>query len=461
LLLGATRREEVWNSEGNVLFIDCGDLVQGGAESWLSGGAIMLKGLEWLDCDAWVLGNHEFDWGPDALQALHDQTTIPMLAANVRKRAGVLAKLKPFIVKEMDGIRVAVIGLTTPGVPLWLPQDLRKGFVFESSRDALARVLPLVRVEEPDVMILAAHQGLQAFGDDEANEIRSIASSFPEIDLIIGAHTHKVYEDVRLNGVLYAQAGYYGNWLGRVDLVYDTVRREVEVAASRAIPVQDAVAPCAGLAEYLGEDLTRAEAYLEETIGMASAPLRAEMGGSRGSAIQELIARAIVEKTGAELVLHGVFNERGLEDGEIRMADIWDIVPYENKIGLLSLTAAELREVLAENLGLADTTHFLGIYGMSYGVDPAKDGPESIQDLLLTDGTRPHGKRRFRVAANSYVLSSGGGRFKTLRRLAFLPETRLEMTDIDTRTAVIDYVRDHSPLAIRHEGILHGADSPD
>ncbi|NKB23826.1 MAG: hypothetical protein GKR87_05500 [Kiritimatiellae bacterium] len=120
LLRCATLIEKIKAREKNVLLVDCGDLIQGGAESYNTQGRVMIKALEWLGYDAWVLENHEFDWGLDKLAKLHDLTTLNMLGANIKtssRKQHPLNKNKPYIMKDIDGVRVALVGLTTPGIP--------------------------------------------------------------------------------------------------------------------------------------------------------------------------------------------------------------------------------------------------------------------------------------------------------------------------------------------------------
>jgi 2',3'-cyclic-nucleotide 2'-phosphodiesterase (5'-nucleotidase family) len=133
----------------------------------------------------------------------------------------------------------------------------------------------------------------------------------------------------------------------------------------------------------------------------------------------------------------------------VRRRDAWRLVPYENRIGVLSLTAQELREVLEENAVLAGSIHFLGAYGVSYELRPDAPRGKRVGDLSLAGGEKPHPRRRFRVAFNSYSLASGGGRFPALRRLADSPTSRARMTDIDTRSALVDYIRKRSPVCVR------------
>lgn len=110
----------------------------------------MVEALEYMRYDAVVIGNHEFDWGVQTLQKLHDRTTLTLLGANIYTRAdkpNPLRKVKPFIVKTVDGVRVALAGLTTPAIPSWIRPYLLKDILFSGSIEALREVMPLVRAQ--------------------------------------------------------------------------------------------------------------------------------------------------------------------------------------------------------------------------------------------------------------------------------------------------------------------------
>ncbi|MFH0909219.1 MAG: bifunctional UDP-sugar hydrolase/5'-nucleotidase [bacterium] len=450
LLRCATLIRQLRAEQPNVLLIDCGDLYQGGAESFLTGGRIMIRAINELKYDAWVLGNHEFDWGIEQLIGLQDTASVPVLAANIVTRPDLknpLSHVRPFMVKEVDGLRIAIIGLITPGVPSWSRPDLLGGLEFEHSVQTLARIMPAVREAEPDIILLATHQGFRPHGDDHANEIKAIAAAFPEIDVIIGGHLHRAIEDVRIRETLYTQAGYYANWLGCVDLSYDTVTRRLVNRVARVLPIGTQVAEDAELKAVFQKDLDRAEEYLAEHVGATRDTLGAKPDAFGRSPVQTLIARAIAEATHAAIVLHGALSKDELVSGEIRMKDVWRIVPYENRIGVMMLTSAELTDILNENMRNRGRIQFMGAYGLDFDTE-RRDGNTVVSRLRLPDGSPLHPRKRFRVAVNSHVLASGGTRFPTMRRIADEPKSRLDFTTLDTRTLVTEYIRKHSPLSL-------------
>lgn len=462
LLRCATLIERVRAERPNTLLVDCGDLFQGSAESYLTDGRIMTRALEWLRYDAWVLGNHEFDWGLPVLQALHDATSLNMLGANIVGRPGLaspLPRVKPYVIREVDGVRVAIVGLITPGVPSWSTPDLLGSALFERSVAALRRVLPQVRAEDPDILLLATHQGFRTYGDDHANEVNAIAREFPDFDAILGGHSHQPVERALVGGqMLFTQAGYYGIWLGQLDLTYDTVARKVVQKQARLHRVDEQVPRHPELEAIVREDLDRAEAYLGERVGSAANEIPFATDAYGRSPVQTLICRAIAEAADAEIVLHGLLDEAALAEGPLTMADVWRVVPYENRIAVALLTAGELEEILRENGQRRNNLQFMGAWGLQYEWGDEGGGAVQIRNLRLADGSDLHPRKRFRVAMNSYVVASGGQRFPRLREIVERPESRLRLLEVDTRSAVRDYIRAHSPLSV--ESLGAGAASP-
>ncbi len=451
LLRCATLIEELRDQYPNALLVDAGDLYQGGIESYLSRGQIMNEALAWLKYDAWVLGNHEFDWGIDVLANAVRRSAVPVLAANVGTRPGAMNPLpdvRPYLIRQVDGVRVALVGLTTDYIPHWIRPDLLGDVVFEDSVDSLRRVLPMVRAERPDIMVLVVHQGYRPFGDSPANQINRIARYFPEFDLIIGGHSHQPVDQVRVNGVLYTQAGYYGIWLGKATLVYDTVARRVIDRSARVIRVGDAYPQHAGLQAALQPQLDEARVRSRQAVGRLGADLTARTRTPGQSGVQQLIARSMAAAVGADIVLHGRLADESLAAGTVYERDIWRIVPYENTIGVLLLTVREIREILEQNVEHIRSGQFLGVYGIHYELHDQAAPGSRVRNMRWADGRPIHARQRVPVALNSYVLASGGGRFMAARRLADDPINRLRMTDIQTRTAVRDFLRANPDIVI-------------
>ncbi len=453
LLRCAALIRDIRAREPNVLLLDGGDLVQGSAASFLNRGAVMITAVKAMRYDALVPGNHEFDWGAANLRRLYAQAEIPVLAANIsvpaaRGGAGSWPG-RPFLVKDLGGARVAVVGLANPLTASWIRPRLLDGLAFEPSAPALRRILPAVREQHPDVLVLVAHQGWRQWGDDAANEINALARAFPEFDVILGAHTHQAVEGFDLQGSLYIQPECYGRRLAKINLRVDPERHRVTRRAAELIAVQADVKPDPALEAACTGALQQARAYLRQELGRSAGELSAQSRFPGQSPVQTLIARAILEAVGAEAVFHGTLTAAALGAGRITMGDVWRIVPYENTIGVARLTPDELREILEENSRYLNSEQFRGVYGLTYELVREPDAGSKtcrVRNIRLADGRALPEGERLRVAFNSHDLASAGARFSRLREIAERPSSRLEETEVDTREAVIAYLRKHQPL---------------
>src|SRR5437667_8266012 len=217
----------------NSILIDVGDVYQGTEVSLRNKGELMIDLFNHLGYDAWVVGNHEFDWGIEAFRQALQRSTMPVLAANTileGKPAGEfadakhpLAKIQPFILKEIAGIKLAIIGITTPGMSFWLPREFTRGIDFQQPVEPVRRAIARAKSEGADAIVMTGHMGLKprAGGDDFANSVISLTSEFPDVAVFIGGHTHQAIPSRLTNGVLFTQADHFGIHVGRVDLLFD------------------------------------------------------------------------------------------------------------------------------------------------------------------------------------------------------------------------------------------------
>jgi 2',3'-cyclic-nucleotide 2'-phosphodiesterase (5'-nucleotidase family) len=499
----ATVIKQTRQQEKNVLLVDAGDTFQGAAVSFLSDGLVMVKVLNHLRYDAWVWGNHEFDWGLEKLAGCAERAEMPILNANVKLVSGrrtphpdplpangergqtfsrlaptrvgerpglqsfagtgegsagssagrIAARLRPFIVREVDGVKVGIVGLNTPGIPSWSRPRLIAGLKFADSVETLREVLPELKAAGAQVNVLVCHQGYRDQGDDYANQVRAIAQNFPEFDAIIGGHTHRDFPEFKVSRVLYCQANYFGIHLGRVDLVYDTDKERVTQARSKTILMDAGVPVDMNLTSLCAEELDRAAKALGTVIGEAKADFGLRGAPQKETPIHNLIFESIagaLERQGVKVdaIVHGILDKKAaLAKGPVTVADIWKVVPYENTIGVARLTPAELREILEENAGAHGSTMFRGIWGLHWTFDSDAEAGQRVVSLTGADGEPlPEGKR-LAVAFNSYDLAGGGDRWKKVRQIVDRPESKLVEYDFQTREAVIEYVRSRGTIA--------------
>ncbi len=459
-----------WRRENpNHFLLDVGDVYQGTHVSHANRGRLMLKLMNLLKYDAWVIGNHEFDWGLPPLQNAVEASNAAVLGSYLKFRGKFvntlpegshpLAKIRPYHIREIAGFRIAVIGSVTPGLPSWTPGDLLAGVTVEPPLRSLTYALSRLKkeTEKVDAVLLAAHMGLKAANaaDDFANRIKSIAREVRELNCIIGGHTHRTFDWHDLDGTPYTQAGYHGVWCGRVELVFDkssrrlvTVRGGLRMMDSGVEQDPVILAASATEREASAAELSRQIGTLEVELPFESAP------GSPSPSLR-LITRSIrhaLEKRGAavDAVLHGCFRENGVKAGPFTVADAWEVIPYENRLCTADFTPQELTVILEEVFKAKHSSHNLD--GFRVGVRKER-ASWKVTDLRLDDGSALEAGHRYRVALNSYDAQSGGRRYPTLAKLIAEKTTAFKGYEMETREALIEWFTEKGAVTATDLGL--------
>ena len=429
----------------NSLLIDVGDVYQGTQFSLNDQGASMIDLFNLLRYDAWIIGNHEFDWGMEPFLHASRRSEMPVLAANVTGAT----RIQPFLLKEIGGIRLAIVGLTTPGMPYWFLPRFTEGLRFEDPVDAARRAVRQAKSLGVDAIILAGHMGLkeQTGGDDFANRAISLTAEFPEAAVFIAGHTHQAIESRLTNGVILTQADHFGIHLGRVDLWFDRNSKRLLRQEAQIELMDDRIPLDPVILSRTQSQRDRADQFLARTVGTLAETLSARSHPGEASAVELLLAAAIREalaERGVEIdgVFHGLFDERSLKKGMKTIADLWAVLPYENFLVTGEFDFTALRVMLNESLeGRAQRS----LAGFRFQIT-GEGEQRRVTDLRLADGRVMDPTRRYRIAMNSFDASSAGHRFIKLREMAARPEARLTFHPVQTRDALIAYFRRHQTV---------------
>jgi len=436
----------------NLLLVDCGGLLHGDIESYPSHGGVMLKALRRLGYDAWIPGRHAWDFGVKNLCSLIAHSGVTVLAGNLR--VGSVGNLRApphvqdYLVREFDGVRVALIGLTDPDAPRWFPPGYLSDFTFVDEWDALRGIMPRTRSEGAAVTVVVMRRGLRS-AVDRFSPPNRVAKMFPTVDVILGGGTHRFISGRRMGEAVYLQAGCCGRAMGEVKLLYDTtVRRLVRQESyllQRGASDEQTVG---GVPGDMAGDVARISAFMRRVVGHAGRRFSSRQYRPGQSEIQQLVCSAMAEAVKADVVIQGLYNDEELETGPVRAEDVWRIVPYEDKIGVIYLDAAALRGVLGENARNFGGRGVLGIWGLQYELGRDAEGRLTVGRLKLR-GSALNGRRRLRVAVNSYLLSPGDGRYAALRSAALDPHARMHLTHMSVREALLRYLEKHDEVLPR------------
>ena len=435
---------ESWG-ESNTLLVDCGDACQGSIVAAVSRGKVCVDLLNALDYDVFIPGNHELDFGVQQCDLLCQAAGERVLCGNLQLTvAGRERSFRGWRIFERHGARIAVIGATASFLDHWLWGTKMAHVSVQPVTAMLRQVMPEVLGTRPDMIVLAVHQGWLERDTRQVNEIPDIVRQFPEIDLVLGGHTHRLRPGIKLGSkTWYVQAGMHAGHLAVVEAVVDTDRHEVQSITSRLVPADRTVPVNERLRRIILPWLSEAEGRGRETVGILSEPLSASGTPGQNCQTSELICQAIAAATGADVVLHGRLSRAGLAAGPVTVSDLFALIPYENNIALAELSRTELVEVIEEQLSMQGSYAYNGIWG----VDVISGDSLAVRDLSLPGG-RTSISGRLTVALNSYAVAGAGGRFPRLRAAVRRPDANLRDTGLETRAVLRAFIAKQSPLSL-------------
>jgi 2',3'-cyclic-nucleotide 2'-phosphodiesterase (5'-nucleotidase family) len=471
----ATLIKQVRKENKNVLLIDSGDTIQGTPLEYYhnkknnSPADPMMLAMNALQYDSMTVGNHEYNFGLAVLEKARSEAKFPWLSANTYNKGTNQTHYTPYIVKEIAGVRVAVLGLTTPGIPNWENAPNYAGLEFREPLSEAQKWVPILRRKEhADVVVIAMHMGLEQdllTGEvnpgQVTNENRAIAiaRAVPGVDLIFMGHTHRDVPSVVINGVQLIQANYWGRQLARVDLYLENAGRgwRVFARAARTIATDDKVVPDPEILK-LGEPYDRdTQAWLSRAIGESGVDLTAGEARFRDTAILDLIQRVQLEAGNADVSMAAVFNENArIAKGPVTVRDIAGLYVYENTLVVLEVTGQQLKDALEHSAkyfrpyepgkSAADLVdekipsyNFDIAEGVSYRLNLSKPIGSRIENLEFK-GAPLAPTQKLRLATNNYRVNGGGG--YTMYKGAPV----VYRSSAEIRELIIDWVERHQTI---------------
>lgn len=417
--------------QANTLLLDCGDTFQGDPGAYvrhrvrptLPDPAVAVMNA--LGYHTLTVGNHDLDFGLDTLRNLEEQAQFPFLAANLLDARNGRPAFTPYTLHTFDGVRVAVLGLTTSEtVSSAGPETAaRLGFrnALETARDLIPR---LRKQEKADLVIVALHGGSGPLdGSSTKNCGLALADQVPGIDLLLMGHTHQELTGAHKE-VPMLQAGSLGQTLGQAELVLRRERGAWKVVARevRLLPVT-AETPLDPEVLSLTEAQRReTEAYLDTPATTLLTELDGRWSRMEDSALVQLIHTVQRKATGAQLSAAASPGTRFyIPKGPTSVRQFYALMPYENLVGRIRITGAQLKAYLEH---AARYYHFSYepelfnkeipgydydmIDGASYALDLGKPVGQRVQQLKV-DGRPVKPEDSFTLALTSYRLGNGGG----------------------------------------------------
>ncbi|USS88112.1 bifunctional metallophosphatase/5'-nucleotidase [Fructilactobacillus hinvesii] len=346
-----------------VLAVENGDLIQGSpltsylAEQPNTPKDYLTDITSQIGYDAGVLGNHEFNYGLDYIRAAEAKRNYPIISANITGAESEHIADAPYQIIEKQGVKIAVLGLTTAFVPNWEMAKNIQGLTFNSILKTAQELVPKLR-KQADVVIVAYHGGLEADPETGAptekltveNEGYRLLTTVPGIDALITGHQHRELAGT-INHVPFTQPGVRGSNVGQITLILDDDNHVVngisELLSTKDVTIDQSLLPDSQLENQV-------QAWLEEPVGhVTGADLQVHdhlQARFHGHPYLDLINQVQMKALGTDISGTALFNDEitGLSP-TVSMREIISNYSYPNTAFSERITGKELREALEQN----------------------------------------------------------------------------------------------------------------
>ena len=427
----ATAVKEIRAEGRPVLLLDSGDTIQGSPEQALAFAASkdaadpIVSVMNQIGYDAMAVGNHEFDFGVERLERSQRQAKFPWLSANTLA-PGDQQAFPPTFVREIDGIRVGVLGLITTGTPNWVSPALLGGLRFvQPLAVAKHRVTQLREEEHCDFVVVLTHQGFERDpktgadrpGSSNENQAYALATKVPGVDLVLSGHAHVIVSPQKVGSVWVSAPGKWGEALNRIDVVFEKAGdgpSRVADIRGRTLPMKK-VAAAPDVLATVARPYEDAMKVLATKLGELAAPVSTRDARTADSGVVDWIHRVQLAETQAELSFASVLAFRPLDwpAGPLSLRQVWQLYPYENSLVTVRATGKVVREALERSAEcMADNDagprSCDSLEGAEYEIDLSRPPRQKVV-FLRRNGKDVSDDDVFTVALNSHRVSGGGG----------------------------------------------------
>ena len=407
-IAGAIRAQK--DRDADTLALDAGDTFHGLPIINISKGAGMAQLMNLAGYDAMTPGNHDFNYGAERLHELAGMLNFPMLSANLVDREGKGYVFRPYQSYVLDGVKVAVIGLTTPEVAYKTnPANVQAVKILDPVATAQKWVPELRKTH--DVVI-----GLMHMGVDESSEVTSerIAKEVPGFDVIIDGHSHtQLDKGLMVGQTLICQTGAHGHYLGEVELVvkdHQLRKAQAELLDKSAVQKLAGQQDAGVQAALKGIEVSN-KAEFQKVVATSPRVLSCERGLVRAheAELGDLTADAIRWGAQADIgIVNGGGIRANLPKGKVTKANLMEMFPFGNTLKKLEVSGSLLHEVLEHSVEFLPYPFggFLQVSGVTFTVDPTAKAGSRVTDIkvgnapLVTD-------KKYTLAVNDFTAVGG------------------------------------------------------
>lgn len=445
-----------------VFLLDNGDNLQGQPEVYYYNFIdtvsphFLSEAMNWLGYDACTVGNHDIEAGHAVYDRVRKKDKFPLLAANAINIKTGKPYFKPYVIIEKNNIRIAVMGLITPQIPEWLPEELYSGIEFRDMTETAKLWMPEILKQKPDLVVGLFHSGFerrngnqnQGSHSDE-NGTAAVAFNVPGFDIIFCGHDHKLANEKIINSagdsVLILDGGSKSENLAKADIFFShgkIKKGSGKKITGELIKVRD-YKPDSGFVNKFQLQNKIIKEYVDRVIGNSDATVTSRDSYFGSSAFVDMVHQLQLEITKADVSFAAPLSfDVRISKGPITVGDMFKLYRFENMLYTMKLTGDEIARylefsysqwlntmkgpgdyLLKFRLGkdgrplLTDGKAWLknqpynfdSAAGINYIVDVSKPESERVEIKSMADGRPFDRNKMYKVAVNSYRGNGGGG----------------------------------------------------
>lgn len=481
-----------------VILLDNGDILQGQPTVYYSNYEetdlphICSEVMNYMEYDAATIGNHDIEAGHQVYDKVVEEFNFPWLAANAMDAKTGKPYFKPYTIIKRKGVKIAVLGLITPGIPKWLPENLWEGIIFNDMVETAREWVPkIMETEKPDLMVGLFHAGHNAGydgGSDTSylndNASLLVVKEVPGFDIVFIGHDHDEYNGFVKNKIgdevlvldpsssarLIAQATVKMTW--NKELASYSKEIFGELIESSKFQVDS------NFQKEFMDQYNIIESYVSREVGILEKALHSSDALFRDNDFMELIHQVQLEVSGATVSFAAPLSMNAIIDsGNVYVRDMFHLYRFENFLYTIDLSGKEIHDYLEYSYNLWFNTmqsasdHLLSFVtgddgqpirfeknltyrlantyysfdsaeGINYIVDVSRPYGKRIKILSMADSSKFDLEARYKVALNSYRGNGGGGHLTEGAGIpaSELPQRILSSTSKDLRYYMMRWI---------------------
>lgn len=475
----------------NLILLDNGDILQGQPTNYYwnfidtQDENIAASVVNYMGYDAQAFGNHDIETGHNCYDKWNREVKCPILAANMINAETGNPYTNPYKIIEREGVKIAILGMTTPAVPNWLSESLWSGIRFEEMVSCTRKWVKTIKEKEnPDLIIGLFHSGLKGgITNDEYDENATLAVALRVhgLDAIFYGHDHlsnfgfiRQYEEKnddypfyfitkdggpssavslsKTDSVLIVNPGSNAYNVGEATITLTMQNNKVvskkitgQLVSMKSMPIDEEYM------NYFADDIRRLQEYTTKKIGTFESSMNMGDAFFGSSAFIDFIHNIQMKTTGADISFTGPLAiNTTINAGTVTTADMFNLYKFENTLYVIQMTGAEIKNYLEMSYGQwtnqmkSSDDHFLlfddknnernngfknfygnfdSACGIDYTVDVTKPEGQKVNILKMSNGQPFDTTKMYKVAINSYRGNGGG---ELLTKGAGIPKEELK-----------------------------------